>query len=478
MFFSIKIYKQNKHPSLVFMMGKEIHGLSKELNDGFARIGVSVPEIILPDTDVDLEKWAVIACDQYTSEPDYWNSVKMFVGDAPSTLSIMLPEIYLEDKDVEDRILAINERMRKYLREDIMLSKGRCFIYVNRRTAHASSRKGLIVALDLEHYDYNKDSNALIRATEGTVVSRLPPRIKIRENSPIELPHIMVLIDDPERSVIEPLEKIRKNLDKLYDFDLMMDSGHIKGYKINDEQTLKMILEALTKLTDKQLFMRKYGLIEERPVLLFAMGDGNHSLATAKALWDMKKKRLTKEQQKNNPARYALVELVNVHDQGLKFAPIHRVLFNHNEDFFDEMKKYFAYQGFSFRTFTDLKSCRADIKKSKGHSIIFITKNNYGLINVSNPKLNLEVGTLQAFLDVYIKSHKDSRIDYIHGSDVVEKLAKISDNDQMNTGFLLPAMPKTELFKTVILDGVLPRKTFSMGEASEKRFYLEARRIQ
>jgi hypothetical protein len=325
-------------------------------------------------------------------------------------------------------------------------------------------------------YDFNKDSKTLIRATEGTVVERLPPRIKIRENAPIELPHIMVLIDDPDKTVIEPIEKIRKKLEKLYDFDLMMNSGHVKGYEVNDESLLAQILEALNKLADKESFKKKYSLKEGAPILLFAMGDGNHSLATAKALWDMKKKKLSALQRMNHPARFALVELVNVHDPGLQFEPIHRVLFNHYEDIFDEMKKYFVYQGFSHKQLPDLKSCQSEIKKIKGHNIIFVKKNTYGIINISNPKFNLEVGTLQSFIDECLKKHKDVKLDYIHGSDVVEQLSK--DANGTNIGFLLPVMPKTQLFKTVILDGVLPRKTFSMGEASEKRFYLEARKIQ
>lgn len=450
--------------------------MNKELVDGFSELGILIPEILLPDTDVDLEKWAIVACDQYTSQPEYWDNVKKIVNDAPSAFNIILPEIYLEDKNTDLMIKKINDTMKKYIKENVMTLQEQGFIYVNRKTKNANSRKGLIVALDLEMYDFTKGSRTLIRATEGTVIERLPPRIRIRENALIELPHIMVLIDDPEKTVIEPLEKIRKKLDKLYDFDLMMNSGHIKGYNVNDESLLKQILDALNKLASRESFMKKYALKEESSILLFAMGDGNHSLATAKALWDMKKKKLSNEQKKNNPARFALVELVNIHDSGLQFEPIHRVLFNYDTKIFDEMKKHFIYQGFSYKLLSDLKSCQAEIKKVKGHNILFMTKDSYGILTVSNPKLNLEVGTLQSFLDAYLKNHNDSKIDYIHGDDIVEKLVK-QDNGN-NIGFLLPVMPKTELFKTVILDGVLPRKTFSMGEASEKRFYLEARRIQ
>lgn len=409
--------------------------------------GVIVPKILLPKKSNNPEfmhKWAVIAVDQYTSEPEYWKKVELLTNDHKSTYHLILPEIYLEEKNIDDRIKKINSEMNSYLKEDVF-EEFEGFILVDRKTVNTNSRKGLIVALDLEHYDFNKGSKTLIRATEGTILERLPPRIRIRKNAPIELPHIMVLINDPKKTVIEPLFDL--NLDIAYDFDLMMDSGHIIGYKLPKEYADR-IFNALEKLVDNGL--------------LFAVGDGNHSLATAKAIWEDIKK--NNPEIKDHPSRYALVELVNIHDDGLKFEPIHRVVFNADIDnMFFEMEKFYSEQEFSI---TDRPS-----EKNGKHSIECLYDRGKKYININTPKNNLEVGTLQSFLDYYCKL-KNLKIDYIHGEDVVNKLSRNN-----NIGFILPSMPKTELFRTVILDGALPRKTFSMGEASEKRFYIEARKI-
>ncbi len=434
----------------------------------FEDIGLKVPEILLPKQGIDMTKWTVVACDQYTSEPEYWQKVKEYIGDSPSTLNIIYPEVYLEESEHEaqQRIENINSIMEDYLNNDVFQNvKG--FILVDRKTSQVESRKGLIVALDLEKYDYSKGSQTLIRATEKTIVERLPPRIKIRENAPIESPHIMVLIDDPEKTVLEPL--FEKNLEKAYDFELMMDSGHIKGYKIEDENTLKEVAEKLSKIADLENFNNKYQ-VSDKGVLLFAMGDGNHSLATAKAIWEEKKKQGASMK---DPARFALVELVNVHDSGLEFEPIHRVVFNVDyNNMLENMKKYYEEQGCEFSY--DLYEEKQEIKPEENtHMIHFVAGDKLGKIKIKNPIFNLEVGTLQAFLDHYLK-RKESNIDYIHGEDVVKDLGKKQDN----MGFFLPPMSKHELFKTVIVDGALPRKTFSMGEADEKRFYLECRKIK
>lgn len=423
----------------------------------FENLGIKIPTILLPKAGIEMTKWAVVACDQYTSQREYWESVKKFIGTNPSTFNIIFPEVYLEDKDGEDRIKNINKNMEKYLNNKILVEQKPGFVYVDRKTEHAESRKGLVVALDLENYDFNKGSKTLIRATEGTIIERLPPRIKIRKNAPIELPHIMVLIDDPNNTVISPLEKVTGQLTKLYDFELMMNSGHITGYLIDDQKILKQIETALVKILENT--KKQYD-----ESMLFAMGDGNHSLATAKAIWEELKKNGAKM---DNPARYALVELVNVHDPGLEFEPIHRVVFNVKMDFFEEMKKFYIQMGSE----CDLE-CKTN--KAKIHTIPFLFEGKKQTLAVINPKLNLTVGTLQSFLDHYIKKNPQVKIDYIHGDDVVEKLGK-----QKNTiGFYLPSMEKTDLFKTVILDGALPRKTFSMGDASEKRFYIECRKIK
>ncbi|ACL75550.1 DUF1015 domain-containing protein [Ruminiclostridium cellulolyticum] len=426
-----------------------------------SELGLFVPKIMLPDSKYQLEKWAVVACDQYTSERSYWEKVAELTKGNPSTYNIIFPEVYLEDGDNDTRINTINNNMENYIQSGIINELDECFILVDRKTSHTQSRKGLMVALDLEHYDYTKGSSTLIRATEGTVIERLPPRIKIRQNAPIELPHIMVLIDDPDKKVIEPLAQKADTLEKLYDFELMMNGGHIKGYHVSDKKDISAVADALRQLSDLESYRNKYGLENQNDVLLFAVGDGNHSLASAKGHWENVKLCLSYEEQQNHPARYALVELVNVHDEGLVFEPIHRVLFN--VDSKNLLKEFALYY-----------KANSKNKASKEHTFKYITSDGSGEIQIDNPVSNLEVGTLQAFLDYYIKEHPQVKIDYIHGEDVVTKLGA----QPGNMGIYLPSMNKTELFKTVILDGALPRKTFSMGEAEEKRFYLECRKIK
>jgi len=446
----------------------------KEINRLFSSLGVKIPDILLPNKSVDYTKWSVVACDQFTSNKPYWDKVASIVGGNPSTFKITLPEIFLEETDKEQRIKNINNNMQEYTSKNIFTEHKNSFILVDRKTSRTQSRKGLIVALDLEAYDFNKGSQTLIRATEGTIIDRLPPRIKIRENASIELPHIMVLIDDPDKSVIEPLFEDTEELEKVYDFELMQNGGHIKGYKIDKADHLQKIFFALEKLANKEFFLERYGLEGNEKnygLLLFAMGDGNHSFATAKAIWEDVKKDLSEEDRKDHPARFALVELVNVHDEGLAFEPIHRVVFGCADDLLESAKSYFASNSMSIEITNEY-----DTDKENGkHKIPFITENEKGTIIITNPIQNLEVGTLQGFLDEYIKQ-TSNKLDYIHGEKEVEDLS--TQNGSNNIGFLLPSMEKSDLFKTVILDGALPRKTFSMGEADEKRYYLEARKIK
>ena len=284
-------------------------------------IGVQVPDILLPREGVSMEKWAVVACDQFTSQPEYWEEAERIVGDAPSTLRLMLPEMYLEKPGEAERIAAINATMDRYMAEGTLESKGQGFVFV-RRTVDGKTRSGLIVALDLEQYDYSRGSETLIRASEGTIVERIPPRLRIRKDAALELPHILVLIDDPERTVIEPLAEAANAETKLYDFDLMLGGGHIEGYMVNDAGRIEGALRALEALADPARFTAQYG--EGKAPMLFAMGDGNHSFATAKANWEALKQTLTPAEQENHPARYALVELENIHDEGIIFEPIHR----------------------------------------------------------------------------------------------------------------------------------------------------------
>lgn len=435
-------------------------------------IGICVPELMMPGKKVDLTKWACVACDQYTSQPDYWNSVEQIVGDAPSTLRLMLPEIYLEKPGEAERIVAIRKAMNDYMADGTLENRGEGFVFT-RRTVDGKVRSGLVVALDLECYDYSKGSTTLIRATEGTIVERIPPRLKIRDGAPLELPHILVLIDDDKKSVIEPIAEKLDKIEQLYDFDLMMNGGHVEGWLVNDEGMVADVINALTALVDPN----KYGT--EMPPLLFAMGDGNHSFATAKANWEKCKAELTEEERKDHPARYALVELENVHDDGIVFEPIHRVVFNVNvPEFLDRLKAKLAEQNGDCEI--DFYACENCMAKAKAaipegaHVVPVIIEGKEGLIVVKHPAAQLEVGTLQNALDVLLKETPGASIDYIHGADVVRELG----SKENNIGFLLPPMQKSAFFRTVVFDGALPRKTFSMGEAHEKRYYLECRKIQ
>ena len=444
-------------------------------------IGVEIPEIMLPNKQVDLKKWAVVACDQYTSQPSYWRSVEEYVSDSPSTLHMILPEVYLEDEDSGRRIKNISKAMRKYIDENILVQLPPSMIYVE-RTLSTGIRRGLMAALDLEKYDYHEGDQTLIRATEGTVLDRLPPRIEIRKNAVLEVPHIMVLIDDPDKTVIEPVSKEVSETDKLYDFELMMNGGRIAGYQVRSQAAIGRIVDALTQLADPRAFREKYNVGEDKGVMLFAMGDGNHSFAAAKACWDNLKAYLNEEEKKNHPARFALVELVNVHDDSLIFEPIHRVLFQVDAGHvLKAMKEYYVSkdQGFDCESFSSEEQMkeRYEALKESGqnniHLIPCMSPDAWRILKITDPKSNLEAGTLQAFLDYYLENNKEVSIDYIHGEDVTADLG----TKEGNMGFLLPIMDKNDLFKTVIVDGVLPRKTFSMGEAHEKRYYLECRKI-
>ena len=418
----------------------------------------SPANILLPH-DCGLTKWAVVACDQYTSQPEYWQRVDEYVGDAPSTLRLILPESKLESDNVEEEIEKINHTMQDYLAEGRLKELENVMILLERKLDSGKTRLGLIGKLDLEQYSYEKGSGTPIRATEGTVLSRIPPRMKVRKNAPIELPHIMVLIDDPDKKIIEPLlsKESKKQMQMIYSATLMERGGRVSGWLLSKEQAEK-VCQQLTALGDPDRFAQFYHA-EGKPVLTYAMGDGNHSLATAKACWEELKATLSPEEQETHPARYALVELVNLHDDSLEFEPIHRVLFG------VDPKKLLAdflaaYPG-------------AHYGEGEGHQITYVLPGEKGVITVPNPTAQLEVGTLQTFLDRYLEEN-GGKIDYIHGEDVVEQLASQPDS----IGFLLPGMGKDQLFPTVIFDGALPRKTFSMGEAHDKRFYLEARKIK
>ena len=439
----------------------------------FEKIGMQVPKILLPKKGTDMQHWAVIACDQYTSDQAYWQRLQLQTAGNISTLNLVFPEAYLADADTEQRIAAINQTMESYLADGSLEEQPPGFILVDRKTTAVESRKGLIVALDLEQYDYTEGAQSLIRSTEGTILDRLPPRIKVRQHAPIELPHIMVLIDDPEQTVIEPLFK--ENLETVYDFELLENGGHLKGYRVDQSALINQVAAALERLADPDTYRDKYG---DGEVMLYAMGDGNHSFATAKAIWKkLKEEADDPAQVMNHPARFALVELVNVHDSGLEFEAIHRVLFNVNCVYLRQrMEAFFAARktSLSFSFYDDFAEAESAAEgKGDVHAFPMILGGRFGVCTVENPEYTLPVATLQEFLDHYLQENPTARIDYIHGKKTVTDLG----NEMGCVGFYLPAISKHDLFKTIVLDGALPRKTFSLGEADEKRFYLECRKI-
>jgi len=438
-------------------------------------IGVLVPSVLLPRAGTDYSKWAVIACDQYTSQPAYWEQAQALVADAPSTLRLILPEAYLGKPGEDERIRDVQRTMRAYLAEGVLEAQEEGFVLV-RRQAEGKTRAGLILALDLEAYDYQKGAKTLIRATEGTIVERIPPRLRIREGAPVELPHILVLIDDPGRTVIEPLLSRAAELPLLYDTELMLGGGHVTGRLVSDPALIERTLGALASLSDAAAFEAKYG--EGQRPLLFAMGDGNHSFATAKAAWEQLKPTLTEEAQKDHPARFALVEIENVHDEGIVFEPIHRVLFGVDPDAaLSSLGALMMREADGVRlTCCESEEALGELLRGAApgtHVLPFFSGKSRGAFEVKGPRQQLPVGTLQRAVDAYLSETPEVEVDYIHGAGVVRELS----NKPGTLGFLLPAMKKSELFPTVVYDGALPRKTFSMGEASEKRYYMECRKI-
>ena len=427
------------------------------MRDPFDGLAFRPADILLPQN-CDYTKWSVVACDQYTSQPEYWQEVEELVGSAPSTLRLILPESCLDGPSVETDIMEVNNTMTRYLREERFCTLPASLIYVERRLDNLRLRRGLVGMVDLEQYDYEPGAEAQVRATEGTVMARIPPRVAVRKNAPLELPHVMLLADDPEKTVLEPLSARKDQMEKVYDFDLMERGGHIAGWRL-DGESMALVAAALRKLADPAAFRARYG-VEDKPVLLFAVGDGNHSLATAKECYERQKRITPQDQWETLPSRYALAELVNLHDESLEFEPIHRVVFGAEPA----------------QVLSALRMAYPDAREGEGdgHVIRYLYGNARGALTVPDPAAQLAVGTLQSFLDRWMEGRSGVSLDYIHGAEVVEELTR----RPKAIGFLLPPMKKEELFPTVIHDGVLPRKTFSMGEAHDKRFYLEARKIR
>ena len=406
---------------------------------------VEIPKILLPKKNIDYSKWSVIACDQHTSEEDYWNKVNLNTKGSLSTINLVLPEIYLKEGEakVKERVAKINSNMKEYIDNDIF-NEVNSFIFVKREMKKNLYHYGLMISVDLEEYDYSPKSNLPIRATEKTVPERLPVRIDIRLHAPLELPHILLLMDDRKDEIFNYLKKEINNMDKLYDFNLMENAGHIEGYKVNDSNKVK---DMILNLLDPKTLKEKYG--SDSPIL-FAVGDGNHSLAAAKECWNKIKAGLTEEEKKTHPSRFALCELQNIYDESLEFEPIHRVVMNADKSFIDYL--------------LELKG---------PNKVLMEYQNNKYYINVSNSPADA-IFEIQNKIDLYLKDHKNVEIDYIHDEDSLRKVAKETNG----IAIYMPTITKESLFNHVANEGVLPRKSFSMGSANTKRFYLEAKKIR
>lgn len=400
---------------------------------------VVAPHILLPKPGTDMSLYAVIACDQFTSQIEYWNELKSGIGDKLSTFHMIYPEAYLENTNQEEYIKNINNNINRYLKDNQLVDMGECFILVERVTDYGVKRLGLVLSIDLEEYSYKRGVPCSIKASEATIEERIPPRLKIRKDAAIELPHTLLLFDDKERTIIEHLYAHRENLKCVYDFDLNQRGGHIKGYLVKNT---KQVIDQFNKLYEKN-----------NNGLMFVVGDGNHSLATAKAHWENVKHSLSEEERQNHPARFALVEANNIYDEGIIFEPIHRVLFNCPDDFVDGL----------------VSVCDGPEKGC------YVYSKKLGKKPLKTPKNAAETYQIvQKYIDEYLKNHPETKVDFIHDESSLIDIAKKNDD---SVAIVMPALGKSDIFEFVSKDMVLPRKSFSMGHASEKRYYLEAKKI-
>ena len=440
----------------------------------FSEYGLSVPEILFPKN-IDTKTWSVVACDQYTQDKDYWAAAKKIAGDKPSTLNLIFPEAYLNDEGKAERIQKIKEAMASYINGGVFDKPKKAFVYVERTTAYGRVRKGLVAALDLDSYEWKPFSTALTRATEATILERIPPRMEIRRGAPLELPHIMLLANDSGGLLIESLgNKIKARGDApLYQGELMQNSGSIKGWAVESEEDLNGFKAALQKLYEAGT--------KNGSTFLFAVGDGNHSLATAKAVWEEEKKRLqesgaTTSQIQESPVRFALVEIVSIYDKGLTFEPIHRVVFSKaGASDFEALIAFLKEKlGAQIQEPSTAQELEEAVKKSSADFGFYYKKDGAQKPVLLKTKItDLAVSRFQPALDEFLKTQDGSELDYIHGADEIFRLGQKDGA----LGILLPPVAKDSFFDTIGSLGPLPRKSFSMGEASEKRFYLEARRL-
>ena len=433
--------------------------------------GIKVPQILLPKN-IDLSSWSVIACDQYTQDLDYWKRAEENVGSSPSTLKLILPEVYLNSLDKQERIQKIRQTMKDYLESDVFDKPRNCFIYIERKTEFGRMRKGLVAQIDLETYEWKPFSNANIRATEATIVERIPPRMEIRRGAALELPHIMLLVNDKEKLLVEGSSLVAKKNEPLYDGKLMNNGGYITGWTLSSKEEIDVVTKAVNQIAQKNAS-------SDGSTFLFAVGDGNHSLATAKAVWDeykatLKENGASEKELLENPVRYALVEIVNIYDEGLTFEPIHRVIFDIDSQklitFLCEKLEGEATQVNSKEELEKLVKC-----SSADFGFSFVQDGEQKYVNLKTSIKELAVARLQPVIDDFLslEENQKAEIDYIHGTQEVLELGTKNNA----TGILLPPIAKDSFFETINGRGPLPRKSFSMGEADEKRFYLECRQL-
>ncbi|GAB1484247.1 DUF1015 domain-containing protein [Treponema sp.] len=441
--------------------------------DQLKALGIQVPDILIPKPGTDLEAWAVVACDQFTQDQVFWANVEKRVGSLPSTLRLILPEIFLERNDRAEQVQKIQKTMTRYRDNGYFAPALHSILYIERSTPHQPCRRGLMLCIDLERYEWQRESRPLIRASEGTVQERIPPRMEIRRGAALEVPHILLLIDDDERSLIEVLGQLCSSRKSLYSTSLGDGAGSVQGWALNEMQDMALLTSGFKRLADKAA--TRYGLDESQKQtdpFLFAVGDGNHSLATAKAVWDEYKAAHKDDKGlMDHPARWALVEVENLYDPAIEFEPIHRVLFNSSLD--EVQAALQSLPGFKARSV----SSPSELEKLVQENPVQGTR--YGLVSGSKAVLietnaqGVSTEAIQPLLDSFVQSKPTRNIDYLHGAEESIRVASTPNT----VGILLPPIGKSDLFSTVARFGPLPRKSFSMGEAIEKRFYLECRSL-
>ena len=422
----------------------------------------SPAHILLPSEQIPVGQWGCVACDQFTSDRSYWEKAAQAAAGGPSTLDLILPEVYLEEDDVDARISAIHAAMDDYTR-NVLTRAVDGFIYVERTEQSGRVRQGLVGRIDLEAYSYAEGAVPAIRPSEHTVESRIPPRMAVRRGARLETPHIMMLADDPGCTLIEPIGEKKEQMRKVYEGDLMLNGGHIAGWAVEDPALLAQIDSALNALSSQEAFDARYPQAKGGAPLTLAVGDGNHSLASAKACWEELKKTLTPEQQLTHPARWCLAEVCNVHSPAIEIEPIHRVLFN-----VDCGAVLLALIAWSDSNMAGI--CFGD---SKQQAFTLAGPHVSNVLSFEDPVAPLTVGTVDEFIEYFMARHSEARVDYVHDEPAVRALTR-----QGGVAFLLPPFEKSDLFKGIVMGGVLPRKTFSMGHAEEKRYYIECRRIK